>query len=125
MTPAMAPRSSPMPWPVWSASSNATCAIPAGGCTFRGRSRNERCGCAGRLMSCTSAGAAHRPAASWPSSWGEEEVLEGLAAVSSRQEVSLDQPVGDGNLRLGDLVRAPGAREEPEDLLVLPGLVSV
>ena len=56
---------------------------------------------------------------------GEEEVLEGLAAVSSRQEVSLDQPVGDGNLRLGDLVRAPGAREEPEDLLVLPGLVSV
>jgi RNA polymerase sigma-B factor len=56
---------------------------------------------------------------------GEEEVLEGLAAVSSRQEVSLDQPVGDGDLRLGDLVRAPGAREEPEDLLVLPGLVSV
>jgi RNA polymerase sigma-B factor len=56
---------------------------------------------------------------------GKEEVLEGLAAVSSRQEVSLDQPVGDGDLRLGDLVRAPGAREEPEDLLVLPGLVSV
>ena len=27
---------------------------------------------------------------------GQEEVLEGLAAMSSRQEVSLDQPVGDG-----------------------------
>ena len=56
---------------------------------------------------------------------GEEEVLEGLAAMSSRQEVSLDQPVGDADLRLGDLVTAPGAREEPEDLMVLPGLVSV
>ena len=56
---------------------------------------------------------------------GQEEVLEGLAAVSSRQEVSLDQPVGDADLRLGDLVAAPEAREEPEDLLVLPGLVSV
>ena len=56
---------------------------------------------------------------------GQEEVLEGLAAMSSRQEVSLDQPVGDADLRLGDLVAAPEAREEPEDLLVLPGLVSV
>jgi RNA polymerase sigma-B factor len=56
---------------------------------------------------------------------GQEEVLEGLAAMSSRQEVSLDQPVGDADLRLGDLVAAPEAREEPEDLMVLPGLVSV
>ena len=56
---------------------------------------------------------------------GEEEVLEGLVAAGSRLEVSLDQPAGDeGDLRLGDLVRAPGAREEPEDLLALPGLVS-
>jgi RNA polymerase sigma-B factor len=39
--------------------------------------------------------------------------------------VSLDQPAGDeGDLRLGDLVPALGAREEPEDLLALPGLVS-
>ena len=56
---------------------------------------------------------------------GEEEVLEGLAAVSSRQEVSLDQPVGDADLQLGDLLPAPGAKEDPEDLLALPGLVSV
>jgi RNA polymerase sigma-B factor len=56
---------------------------------------------------------------------GEEEVLEGLAAAGSRLEVSLDQPAGDeGDLRLGDLVPAPGAREEPEDLLALPGLVA-
>jgi RNA polymerase sigma-B factor len=56
---------------------------------------------------------------------GEEEVLEALAAESSRREVSLDQPAGaDPDLRLGDLVAAPAAREEPEDLLALPGLVS-
>jgi RNA polymerase sigma-B factor len=55
---------------------------------------------------------------------GEEEVLEGLAAVSSRQDVSLDQPVGDADLELGDLLLAPGAKEEPEDLLALPGLMS-
>jgi RNA polymerase sigma-B factor len=55
----------------------------------------------------------------------EEEVLEALAVVSSRREVSLDQPVGDdADGRLGDLVAAPGAGEEPEDLLALPGLVA-
>jgi RNA polymerase sigma-B factor len=54
----------------------------------------------------------------------EEEVLEALTATTSRQEVSLDQPVGNDDLRLGDLVAAPGAREEPEDLLALPSLVS-
>ena len=56
---------------------------------------------------------------------GEEEVLEGLAAAGSRREVSLDQPVGnelDGSL--GDLVAAPATGEEPEDLLVLPGMVA-
>jgi len=56
---------------------------------------------------------------------GEEEVLEALAAAGSRRDVSLDQPVGnelDGSL--GDLVAAPAAREEPEDLLVLPGMVA-
>jgi RNA polymerase sigma factor (sigma-70 family) len=38
--------------------------------------------------------------------------------------VSLDQPVGeDGEASLGDLMAA-GAREEPEDLLLLPGLVA-
>ena len=55
----------------------------------------------------------------------EEEVLEGLAAAGSRLEVSLDQPAGhDPDLRLGDLFAAPAAREEPEDLLALPGLVA-
>jgi RNA polymerase sigma-B factor len=55
---------------------------------------------------------------------GEEEVLEALAALSSRQEVSLDQPVGDADLHLGDLLAAPGAREEPEDLMALSGLLA-
>ncbi len=56
---------------------------------------------------------------------GEEEVLEGLAAVTSRQEVSLDQPVGeDAGVCLGDLVAAAGAREEPEDLLALSGMLA-
>ena len=56
---------------------------------------------------------------------GEDEVLEGLAAVASRREVSLDQPAGDErDLRLGDLVAAPEPWEGPEDLLVLPGMVS-
>jgi RNA polymerase sigma-B factor len=55
----------------------------------------------------------------------EEEVLEGLAAAGSRLEVSLDQPVGeDGDVSLGDLMAAAAAREEPEDLLALPGLVA-
>jgi hypothetical protein len=56
---------------------------------------------------------------------GEEEVLEALAVVSSRWEVSLDQPAGgDADGRLGDLVAEPQAGEEPEDLLALPGLVA-
>jgi RNA polymerase sigma-B factor len=56
---------------------------------------------------------------------GEEEVLEGLAVVTSRREVSLDQPVGeDAGGCLGDLVAAPGAREEPEDLLALTGMLA-
>jgi RNA polymerase sigma-B factor len=56
---------------------------------------------------------------------GEEEALEALTAVSSRWEVSLDQPAGDDADRcLGDLVAAPEAHEEPEDLLALPGLVA-
>jgi RNA polymerase sigma-B factor len=56
---------------------------------------------------------------------GEKEVLEALLAVSSRRELSLDQPVGDeAGLRLGDLVAAPAAGEEPEDRLALPSLVA-
>jgi RNA polymerase sigma-B factor len=58
---------------------------------------------------------------------GEEEVLEALTltAVTSRWEVSLDQPAGEETDRcLGDLLPAPGAGEEPEDLMALPGLVA-
>ena len=48
-----------------------------------------------------------------------------MAAGGSRHEVSLDQPAGDASdLHLGDLVAAPEPREEPEDLLALPGLVA-
>jgi RNA polymerase sigma-B factor len=55
----------------------------------------------------------------------EEEVLEALAVVSTRWELSLDQPAGgDADGRLGDLVAEPQAGEEPEDLLALPGLVA-
>jgi RNA polymerase sigma-B factor len=50
--------------------------------------------------------------------------LEALVAAGSRLEVSLDQPVGDdGDVCLGDLVAAPGAREE-EDLLAQGGMVA-
>src|SRR4029453_14137313 len=119
MSPATAPRSFPTPWLVWWARSNATYGTPAGGCTCLARVRNKRCGCAGRPMSCTSAGAARPPPLSSPST------LRWLRAAGSRLEVSRDQPAGDeGDLRLGDLVPALGAREEPEDLLALPGLVS-
>jgi RNA polymerase sigma-B factor len=55
----------------------------------------------------------------------QEAVLEALEAASSRLGISLDQPVSDNtDSCLGDLVAAPGAREEPEDLLTLPGLVA-
>ena len=56
---------------------------------------------------------------------GEEDVLEGLAAAGSRLEVSLDKLVGDdGDASLGDLMAAAGVKEEPEDLLALPGLMA-
>jgi RNA polymerase sigma-B factor len=55
----------------------------------------------------------------------EEAVLEALAAMTNRRELSLDQPVGDdGDVCLGDLVAAPRAREDLEDLLALPGMVA-
>jgi len=55
----------------------------------------------------------------------EEEGLEGLAAGAAAMRCRWTQPVGnelDGSL--GELVVAPAAREEPEDVLALPGLVS-
>jgi len=55
----------------------------------------------------------------------EEDVLEALAVAQSRQELSLDRPVGDDAGRcLSDLVAAPGPREDPEDLLALPRLIA-
>jgi RNA polymerase sigma-B factor len=55
----------------------------------------------------------------------EEQVLEALAVAQSRQELSLDRPVGDDTeVCLGDLMAAPAAREETEDLLLLPRLVA-
>jgi RNA polymerase sigma-B factor len=56
---------------------------------------------------------------------GEEEVLEALAAAGSRRELSLDQPAdSEGDRSVGDLMAAPAAGEEPEDLLALPSMVA-
>jgi RNA polymerase sigma-B factor len=54
----------------------------------------------------------------------EEDALEAIEVAHTRQEVSLDQQVGeDGDTSLGDRLPAAPPREEPEDLLLLPGLV--
>jgi RNA polymerase sigma-B factor len=54
----------------------------------------------------------------------EEDALEAIEVAHTRQEVSLDQRVGeDGDNCLGDRLPAAPPREEPEDLLLLPGLV--
>jgi RNA polymerase sigma-B factor len=55
----------------------------------------------------------------------EEEVLEALPVAQSRQELSLDRPVGDDTeVSVGDRLAAPAAREEAQDLLLLPVLVA-
>jgi RNA polymerase sigma-B factor len=55
----------------------------------------------------------------------ESEVLEAWEAAETRLGFSLDRPAGDdADVPVGDLVAAPGPREEPEDLLVLAGLVA-
>jgi RNA polymerase sigma-B factor len=55
----------------------------------------------------------------------EEELLETWAAAQSQIGLSLDRPAGDDtDASLGDLVAAAGPREEPEDLLVLAGLIA-
>ncbi len=54
----------------------------------------------------------------------QEEALEALEVVHTRSEVSLDQRIGEeGDASLGDRLPAAPPREEPEDLLLLPGLV--
>jgi len=55
----------------------------------------------------------------------EEEVMEALEVAGTRVDCSLDAPLGeaeDGSL--ADLVAAPSAHEELEDLLVLPTLLA-
>ena len=48
------------------------------------------------------------PPASWPSGWGwRGGGPGGVGRLSSRQEVSLDLPVADTHLHLGDLLAAP------------------
>src|SRR5215203_4418264 len=55
----------------------------------------------------------------------EEELLETWAAAQTQIGLSLDRPVGDDtDASMGDLVAAAGPREEPEDLLVLAGLIA-
>jgi RNA polymerase sigma-B factor len=54
----------------------------------------------------------------------EEDALEAIEVVHTRSEVSLDQQVGEeGDVSLGDRLPAAPPREEPEDLLLLPGLL--
>jgi RNA polymerase sigma-B factor len=55
----------------------------------------------------------------------EDELLETLAAAQSQIGLSLDCPAGDDTeVSMGDLMAAPGPREEPEDLLVLADLIA-
>ena len=55
----------------------------------------------------------------------EEEILEAIEVAQTRSAPSLDQPAGeDGDAVLGDFVMDGGAREEVENLLVLPELVN-
>ena len=54
----------------------------------------------------------------------EEDALEAIEVAHTHQQVSLDQRVGeDGDTSLGDRLPAAPPREEPEDLLLLPGLI--
>jgi RNA polymerase sigma-B factor len=47
------------------------------------------------------------------------------AAAQSQIGLSLDRPAGDAtDASMGDLMAAPGPREEPEDLLVLADLIA-
>jgi RNA polymerase sigma-B factor len=57
--------------------------------------------------------------------FSDEEVQEASRAATSRLAISLDQPVGQDDTALGDLMAATGPNEQPEDLLALPGLIQV
>jgi RNA polymerase sigma-B factor len=55
----------------------------------------------------------------------EEEVLEAIEVAQTRSAPSLDQPAGEeGDAVLGDFVMDTSAREEAENLLILPDLVA-
>jgi RNA polymerase sigma-B factor len=55
----------------------------------------------------------------------EQELRETWAAAQSQIGLSLDRPAGDASdASMGDLMAAPGPREEPEDLLVLADLIA-
>jgi RNA polymerase sigma-B factor len=55
----------------------------------------------------------------------EEELLATREAAQTQIGLSLDRPAGDDTeVSMGELVAAPGPREEPEDLLVLAGLLA-
>ncbi len=54
----------------------------------------------------------------------EDEVLEAIEVAQTRSAPSLDQPAGEeGDAVLGDFVMDTSAREETENLLILPELV--
>src|SRR6266542_3995568 len=54
----------------------------------------------------------------------EDEVLEAIEVAQTRSAPSLDQPAGEeGDAVLGDFVMDTSAREETENLLILPKLV--
>ena len=116
-----------MRWSVWSASSSATCGTPAGGCTSPRPLKEQALGL------CQAADQLRQTLGRSPSiselaqrlQVAEEQVLEALAVAQSRQELSLDRPLGDNaDSCLGDLVAAPAPREESEDLLLRPRLVA-
>jgi hypothetical protein len=55
----------------------------------------------------------------------EEEALEALEVAGTRVDCSLDAPLNEAeDVSLADLVAAPAAHEEREDLLVLPALLA-
>jgi RNA polymerase sigma-B factor len=55
----------------------------------------------------------------------EEEALEALEVAGTRVDCSLDAPLNEAeDVSLADLVAAPAAHEEREDLLALPALLA-
>lgn len=109
---------------VWSGSSNGICATPVGGCSPAPQgTQPQLCKAVDELpqrlgRSPTIAElAAHLEVT-------EEEALEALEVAGTRVDCSLDAPLGDAEEgSLGDLVAAPTAREECEDLLLVPELL--